>query len=1400
MPNFLEPAENSSQKWKKDKSCQTTPASSGQTGLIASADCSPHVSHIDNKDYAIGTIDVARKLPMVGLNTFSATPLNQVGPTINQDRTVQNLLPAETNIPPGSFQYASNFIINSPIFYPQNQGSGFTELLKELAKELPYSKEAFFDTDMGVQNGRRFCTPGTRTQILGTIEAWAATLNPYSPSGYWISGMAGTGKSTIAMSLSECNNYHRIIPTLSYQLAKFSGLFASALREALAPDLDLCLKKPAVQVEYLLIRPWEKVAGKLKCIPIVVIDALDECVDVFHLLEPLMSGIQSQRLKGLKFLFTSRPEQKISAIIHETALALNLGPVVRELILHQIEEAFVKEDIMSYLQDELQDIVSFEEDINSLANLSGRLFIYAATVVKLVQTGNAARSRKQERLKNIVRQGQNPENLQSLYANIMTNAIDNNGVTPKEIADDWKLVHIIMSLAKPLSCNAIAKLVPEGKEELVEHLVERLQAVLYIDKDSKAVFTFHVSFADFITKDSSIALKLKLPVYDAKLQHDLLSIACLQTLFDKLYFNMCSFASSFVLDTEVDNFRNILETKITETLGYCCNFWTFHYAQCSVGEQMIALLRKVLRERGIFWIEAMSLQDRLQECGACIQYIINQLTGNKNFQQCKEVLKSLQELLFLFASGKGKGRTPHLYISAMPFWDNVWDCEPKICRKASVQQIGSTVYSEAMTIIQANASVKTVAFSTDGTKIVSGSVDKTVRMWDAMTGAPLGSSLQGHEDCVKSVAFSPNGNKIVSGSVDKTLRIWDANTAVQLGPSIKGHDHSVESVAFSPDGTQIVSGSRDKTVRIWDAMTGAQLGQSLKGHENCVKCVAFSPDGTKIVSGSWDKTVRIWDSTTGAQVGQSLQGHKDWVQSVAVSPDGTRVVSGSWDRTVRIWDLATGTQLGQSLVGHEHWVQSVAFSPDGTKIVSGSVDKTVGIWDVATGTQLGQLLEGHSHSVESVAFSPDGTRIVSGSRDKTIRMWDIVTGAQLQLKSQALDGHKSWVHSVAFSPDGTKIVSGSWDKTLKMWDTVTGACVGQSFKDHEDWVQSVAFSLDGTKIVSASLDQKIKIWDAKTGAQLGQSLEGHKNWIQSVAFSPDGSKIVSGSVDNTVRIWNVMTGTQLGDPLQGHDLSVDSVSFSRDGTKIVSGSWDKTVRIWDAMTGVQIGQSLLGHDACIQSVAFSPDGTRIVSGSWDKTVRIWDVKTGVQLGESLEGHEHSVTSVAFSPDGTRIVSGSWDKTVRVWDATTGAQLGQSLEGHNNWVLTVGFSGTRIVSGSADKTVRIWDATPCPQLSHYLEGQENRFPSDGISNVNDSINACLNHNFSCVKGPEYWTIDSDGWIKLPSNPEPVVWIPPRYRRNLWTPRTTCIISRHGYTKLSLEDCVYGQEWAKCIEGE
>ncbi|KIK66251.1 hypothetical protein GYMLUDRAFT_218382 [Collybiopsis luxurians FD-317 M1] len=1112
---------------------------------------------------------------------------------------------------------------------------------------MPYAPQAFFDADVGIKNARKFCSPGTRVNILAEIEAWASPPNPFNPfkaSAYWISGMAGTGKSTIAMSvcqklkekgvlagsffcsrqIPECRDYRFIIPTLSCQLAKFSRAFADALNTALLQELHLDAKKPVEQVKYLLIEPWKKVSDILKreqCIPVFVLDALDECQGISSVLEPLVNAIQDSQLKGLKFLFTSRPEQKINKEMQSTVPNLKPFSRVKEFILHQVEESFVQADIKTYIEQELNHLEPTKQQVESLANLSGKLFIYAATVISFVKGDEVPITRQKKRLEVSLSQGDKSGDLEALYTTIVESAIFREYSQGNEIAEDLGIIHTIISLGRPLSCNAIAQLM-NLEVDIVQGLIGKLQAVFYISEKSHAVYTFHASFPDFIMKYQVL--------YNANLYHYKLSFSCFQKL-EKLQFNMCNLPSSFTKDEEVVRIKEHVAEVIGEALQYSCQFWGFHCIQCEWNENIIHKLYSFVIERGIFWIEAMSLLTQLQD----------------NVQ----------------------GMTPHLYISILPLWENKFSLKPKVKNSISIQNRSLVAQIAKINVIPTESQINCVAFSPHGTRIVSSS-NETLRIWDATTGAQLGHSLQGHKDSVRSVAFSPDGTRIVSGSDDKTVRIWDATTGAQLGDSLQGHEDLVTSVAFSPDGTRIVSGSGDKTVRIWDATTGAELGHSLQGHEKWVRSVAFSPDGTRIVSGSDDKTVRIWDATTGAELGHSLQGHEKWVRSVAFSPDGTRIVSGSDDKTVRIWDATTGAQLGDSLQGHEDLVTSVAFSPDGTRIVSGSNDKTVRIWDATTGAQLGHSLQGHEDWVRSVAFSPDGTRIVSGSDDKIVRIWDATTGAQL---GESLQGHEDWVTSVAFSPDGTRIVSGSIDKTVRIWDATTGAQLGDSLQGHEDWVTSVAFSPGGTRIVSGSNDKTVRIWDATTGAQLGDSLQGHEFWVKSVAFSPDGTRIVSGSHDKTVRIWDATTDAQLGDSLQGHEDSVRSVAFSPDGTRIVSGSDDETVRIWDATTGAQLGDSLQGHEDLVTSGSFSPDRTRIVSGSDDKTVRIWDATAGSQLGDSIQSHADWVLSQDF-PFNKAKTTTPLAQNPQIWNCNSSTQQGSSF--HSSKCMTHSNNNTK----------------------------------------------------------------------------------------------------------------------------
>lgn len=277
-------------------------------------------------------------------------------------------------------------------------------------------------------------------------------------------------------------------------------------------------------------------------------------------------------------------------------------------------------------------------------------------------------------------------------------------------------------------------------------------------------------------------------------------------------------------------------------------------------------------------------------------------------------------------------------------------------------------------------SIYDAAFSPDGKQIASASEDKSIRIWDVMTGECLW-IIRGHTDAVFTTSFSPDGKKILSASRND-IRIWDAESRECL-KIIKGTNYA----AFSPDGKHIVAGGFSTSLFILDAETGESVREITTQCSGSIRNASFCPDGKTIIAPSGGNTICIWD----AQTGECIRAIPDnEPRSAKFSPDGKKIVSASGDNSIRLWDAETGECL-KAIEGHEDIVWETSFSADGKKIVSTSLDKTVRIWDAETGECVQRLGGQHPpyRFIKRAILSPDGKMILLIISDNTIRIRDL---------------------------------------------------------------------------------------------------------------------------------------------------------------------------------------------------------------------------------------------------------------------------------------------------------------------------------------------------------------------------------------------------------------------------
>ncbi|EXK24214.1 hypothetical protein FOMG_19048 [Fusarium oxysporum f. sp. melonis 26406] len=620
---------------------------------------------------------------------------------------------------------------------------------------LPNAEGASFDSHTEEHNPT--CLANTRVELLRDIDHWIDDTS--SKTIFWLNGMAGTGKSTIARTIAQRRHKRgdlgasfffkrgetdrgslaKFVPTVARRLAWNMPEVATLIKNAVEADSAIADKTVREQFEKLVREPLSKATATSLSRPsiVIVVDALDECesdADIKLLLK-LFSTLRFACFH-VRVLVTSRPELPVRLGFS------SIEGTHQDLILHEIPQSIIEHDIAVFLRHEFNSIREnfnnlkedwrlpvdwpAEADLIKLTITAVPLFIYAATICRFVNDSYLGNPDKL--LQSVLHDASNghASKLDMTYSPVLKQQVVNrSGRERCDIIESFRLiVGTIVTLASPLSMRALALLLDVHIDEVTTRL-RVLHSVLEVPETlDSPVRLLHLSFRDYlVVPENKETVEFSV---DEKLTHRRLEKHCLRVMRGALRENMCGLSFPGARRSTVDSSQ--LEEHIPPQVQYACMHWVHHLVEGGPRLNDSGDVHDFLTTHFLHWVEVLSLMGRVKEC-----------------------LDSLK---------------------LMARW----------------------------------------------LELASASLDKIVRIWNAEMGE-CERVLEGHSHWVNSVVFSHDSTKLASASYDATVRIWNAETG-ECDRVLKGHGDEVNSVMFSHDSKKVASASRDRTVRTWNAETG----------------------------------------------------------------------------------------------------------------------------------------------------------------------------------------------------------------------------------------------------------------------------------------------------------------------------------------------------------------------------------------------------------------------------------------------------------------------------------------------------------------------------------------------------------------------------------------------------
>ncbi|WP_372368674.1 protein kinase [Candidatus Uabimicrobium sp. HlEnr_7] len=474
--------------------------------------------------------------------------------------------------------------------------------------------------------------------------------------------------------------------------------------------------------------------------------------------------------------------------------------------------------------------------------------------------------------------------------------------------------------------------------------------------------------------------------------------------------------------------------------------------------------------------------------------------------------------------------------------------------------------------------VNSIVISNDGKWLISGSDDKTIRLWSLKTRKVV-TVLAGHNSSILKVAISPQGQFIASGSSDKTIRIWNMgkNKAIFV---LFGHKEPVTFVKFHPQGRSIVSASQDRTTRLWNIVTGQEI-RTFKEDQALVNDICFSPDGNTIGIAYKTKPAVLLNLGTEVPLAYIDRENKS-TRGITYSKDGKFVASAT-NSIVRLWRAPHNKHVA-FFGDHSSKVNSVSYSPNAQHFVSSSDDKTVKVWNVSNKKVVANL-DGHNHKVVRVKYIKN--YIVGASNNNELYIWSSkdysfvrsIPGEKVfttykdnlayknkneiiiqNLKSGQVTyqlKYKEKLSVLDYSYDGNWLVTGS--KSIQLWNLKV-ADYSYTLCELEHLVQTLVY-IRGDQLIFSKKAGVIHVWDLKKREEV-QTFEGHRAQITQLIYDSKYHALFSSSKDNSVVWWDLITSKKVSTVAQ-HRKAV--LSIDHYNGVLLTASLDKTIRLWQTL-------------------------------------------------------------------------------------------------------------------------------------------------------------------------------------------------------------------------------------------